>query len=299
MLSVGTIIKVPGKVRKPKTAYEHIMADDEDGLIHEGQNYVVHEALPSEHADFCDLYKCDPTGFLKLARRPSDNDLLENEAKILRHLVPANAPDEKFYRYLPRVLHEVKHDERAGNVLPYFEGHLSLAEILKAYPAGIDFRDMVWMYKRMLVGIGFAHTQGVVHGAVLPPHILVHPTDHGAKIVDWSCAVTDPKDHIKVIFSDYEDFYPPEILRKQPVAPTADIFMAAKCAVALLGGDVKTNRLPDTIPAEIRDFFAPCFHEIPHHRPRDAWDLHEIFDKLLLQVVGKPTYRPFTLPEAL
>ena len=42
-----------------------------------------------------------------------------------------------------------------------------------AYPDGVDPRDVAWMWRRLLVALGLAHRAGVVHGAVLPEHVLI------------------------------------------------------------------------------------------------------------------------------
>lgn len=266
--------------------------------------------------DLCDLYSAERFVF-KITRSISDNDLIEHEAMILRQLYPENQADEKFFRYLPklRATFKVTKTLRHVNVFDHFEGYLSFEEILRAYPMGIDFRDVVWMYKRLLAGIGFPHTQRIVHGAILPSHVLVHPTGHGAKIIDWSYSVDlskpvpkpnmwdriaeeEPVQHhyVKAISKLYEAYYAPEILKKEAPTPAADLYMAAKCALALLGGDVKTNKMPDAVPSPVQEFFGYSLVEDPKRRAQDAWRLHEDFDKLLLRVVGEPQYRPFTMP---
>jgi serine/threonine protein kinase len=269
--------------------------------------------------DFCDIYACAcpghplggaPTwydrlieednqtrGVFKVVRDEKDNDLLLNECHILAKLFPTNEEDVKFYRYLPRILDyfPLPVSKRFAAIFPLYEDFVPLSDVIKAWPAGIDFRDMVWMFKRTLVGIGFAHKNGVVHGAVLPPHVLVHPTDHGAKLLDWSFAV-EAGGHIHGLVGQYRDYYPPEVFDKEKALPATDIFMAAKCCVALLGGNVKTNEIPTVVPEKIRDFFYRCLVKNASRRPQDAWDLHTEFDKLLKEVVGKPTYRKLVMP---
>ena len=236
-------------------------------------------------------------GVIKIAKDTSYNDLGQNEAKILEKLFPKQAGDVKFYRYLPRLLEtfELPVSGRQAVVLPLFREHLTLKDILQAYPTGIDFRDMVWMFKRTLVGTGFVHKNGVVHGAILPDHVLVHPTGHGAKLLDWSFAI-EAGDHIRGISGGYSDYYPPEVFDKEKALPATDIYMTAKCAVALLGGNVVTNEMPTTVPKEIQVFLERCLVKNPHRRLSDAWDVHEQFDVLLQKLVGKPTYRPFAVP---
>jgi serine/threonine protein kinase len=283
----------------------------------ESKSYSIGRQLFT--GDFCNIYACSipehvtgsaPTwydriiedegarcnGVLKVVRSKEDNDLLDNEARILSKLFPKSAEDVKFYRYLPRLIEHFQFPSlRGASVLPLMEGYVPLANILQAYPTGVDFRDMVWMFKRTLVGIGFAHKHGVVHGAILPPHVLVHPTDHGAKLLDWSFAI-EAGDHIHGISGSYRDFYPSEVFDKEKATPATDIYMAAKCCVALLGGDVKTNGIPDTVPNEVKVFLEGCLVRSASRRPQDAWELHEVFDQLLLKLVGKPTYRPLTMP---
>lgn len=238
---------------------------------------------------------------LKVVKTPLDNDLVLNETKILPSLFPPGAADEKFYRYFPKMLEhlpvEIEGAVHEALVVHRVSGHISLAEILAAFPGGVDFRDMVWMWKRVLVGVGFAHEKGIVHGAVVPPHVIVHPTGHGAKVLDWSYAVNlkakEPR--VRAMSAKWEKLYAPEIPGRKAVTPATDIYMSAKCALALIGGDIDTNEMPDTVPEPIQQFIKECLDPSPNMRPQNAWDLHEEFDKLLRKVVGKPVYRPFNM----
>jgi hypothetical protein len=73
--------------------------------------------------------------------------------------------------------------------------------------------------------------------------------------------------------------------------------MAAKCMVALLGGDLKSNELPDTVPEPIRDFLLGFLVQAVEKRTLcAAWDAHDKFDKILLDILGKHSYRPFKIP---
>jgi serine/threonine protein kinase len=302
-LKVGDTIEVKGKSHKAENVWEKLVA--EDGIISETNRYLLKEVLGE--GDICQVFKATEMGgytvVAKVCRHPSDNDLVENEAKILGDLNPASAGDESFYRYLPRVLKTAEHEDSKVNILTYFEGGVSLADILTAYPKGIDFRDAAWMYKRMLVGVGFAHTRKFIHGAVTLPHVLVHPVNHGGKIIDWSYAVklhetSRTFDRITAVSLDYEAYYPPEVLKKENPTPATDIYMMAKCMVALLGGNVQTNEMPAEVPEAFQAFLQESLHESQHMRPRDAWNLHDELDTLLKDLVGKRVYRAFTMPGA-
>lgn len=279
---------------------------------------------PLAKGDLCDLYHCtfseppgkeppkgktrwellmeseggdNTQGVIKVVRQVGDNDMVAAEASALNRLYPPGTSDEKFFRYLPQLRIATQHEGRQINVFAFMEGYVSLAEILKEYPDGIDFRDLAWMFKRLLVALGFAHGRGYVHGAVLPPHVMVHPVGHGAKLIDWSYATRmDRKVSIKAYSAPWRAYYAPEVFAKQLPTPAVDIYMAAKCAVALLGGSVETNEVPEDVPNEICRLLAECLVESPSQRPQDAWKLHSRFDKILRDVVGEPKYRPFDMP---
>lgn len=270
------------------------------------RKFIVTDLLAA--GDMADVYRCAYTedgiehhAAFKIARSAGDNDLLDVEQKTLSAMYPAAQVEEKFYRYFPKPLDsfllrdtDLKTNRRV-NVMQLADGYVTLADVLKAYPKGIDFRDAVWMFKRGLAGIGYAHKKGIVHGAIVPPHVLVHPTGHGGKIVDWCYSVSSGQ-RVQAISRDYKAFYAPEILAKKSVTSATDIYMLAKCMVVLLGGDVETSLMPDAVPKGIRLFLGALLLKGLGPRPDDAWALHEEFDELLLRVVGKRHYRPLAMP---
>ena len=242
----------------------------------------------------------DQTATFKIVVSPADNDLLVRESEVLGKLYPADAKDEKYLRYLPRLIDSFEFRKgavrRRVNVLPKFNEMYSMAEVLATYPNGLDYRDVVWMYKRLLVGLGYAHSQGVIHGGVIPTHILVHPVNHGARIIDWCYAVQDGKGHVPALSKPYRDYYAPEVLKKLTPTPATDIFMASKCAIAMMGGDPFSGRMPDAVPKPIQNFLTSCLIAAPTKRPDDAWKLHDDLAEILEKVVGKPRYRPLAMP---
>jgi len=251
-----------------------------------------------EHPTAWDRLMADETeveAVLKVVQRASDNDLLANEVRILNHLFPPEAEQEKFLRYLPHLMDSFFDGARHAIVLARIEGYVSLADILKSYPEGIDYRDFAWMFRRMLEGIGYVHQRGVVHAALVPSHILVHPTDHGAKLIDWSYAV-QAKETVKAVVGQWRPYYAPEILHKIPPRPSSDLYMLAKCAVALLGGNPADNSFPDKVPDSVQAFFRGCLMRNPAQRPSDAWKLYDEFAEVLHKLVGRPRYRPFEMP---
>ncbi|MDB5961127.1 MAG: serine/threonine protein kinase, partial [Massilia sp.] len=65
----------------------------------------------------------------------------------------------------------------------------SLDAVQANYPGGIDARHAVWMWRRILEVLGFAHAAGWAHGRLYPAHLLVQPRDHGILIIGWAGAV--------------------------------------------------------------------------------------------------------------
>ena len=228
---------------------------------------------------------------VKVARNAGDNDLLANEAKVLRELYPLAQPEVEFFRYLPKLfdsftLRGKSGAPRAVNVISRRSGMVTLAEVQKAYPDGLDFRDVVWMWKRCLSALGFIHNKGFVHGSMTADHILVHPTEHGAKIVDW-CYAVKIGGKIKAADSKAKAIAPPELLEKRPASEGTDIWMLHKTIATMLNADA---------PKKIHAFINGCLIKNPALRPSDAFGLHEELSDLLFELVGKPQYRPLAMP---
>ncbi len=274
------------------------------------REYLVGQPLAM--GDLATLYRCSfaldgapARGVFKVARDPADNGLLENEARSLRRL--GASPDRATYgAYVPTLVDSLRYTDpsapggpRQANVLTYAEGLYTFEEVMEHYPRGVDPRDMAWMWRRLLVALGVAHRNGRVHGAVLPPHVLIQPEGHGLVLIDWSYAVHDPAttgDHVAAISVAHEAWYPDEVLRKRASGPGTDIAMAARCMVALLGGDPVVGTLPPSAPHRLRAFFHGCTLPGLGQRPGDAWDLLAEFDDLIERLWGPRAFRPFHMP---
>ncbi|MFF5257301.1 molecular chaperone DnaJ [Actinomadura viridis] len=232
---------------------------------------------------------------LKMPRDPADGDLMEREATALRRL--AEDGDPRFRAYAPRLIESFRHRDadtgatRRVNAIEPLEGFVSLAEVQRAHPGGLDPRDAAWMWRRLLVALGFAHRAGVVHGAVLPEHVLVHPEDHGLVLIDWCYSVpgrlAPPAGHVPAMVDRYAGWYPPEVPGREPAGAETDIFMATRCMAHLMGGRA---------PKPMRMFARGCLAAARRHRPADAWRLLEEFDELLERLYGPRRFRPFTMP---
>lgn len=271
--------------REAQNRYDTLLEND-DGVVIEETVISIDSKITQ--GDICDLYRCDYKGLeavLKIARSNTDNDLLKDEALVLRDLRASLKEGSTFLKYLPTLLHSGEHEDKSYNVLPYYgDLWVSLEYVLEKKAEGIDYRDMAWMYKRILAGIGVAHEKGLVHGSVTPAHVLIHKEHHGAVLLDWTytrAIKATPKAYSR----KYQSYYPPEVLDKQPMGAQTDIYMAAKIAQALLG---KTDT-----PEEVQKFLKKSLDPVLRRRPDNAWTLHDEWDATLQQLVGPSKYRRF------
>jgi hypothetical protein len=242
--------------------------------------------------DIANLYEHDG-GLLKIARHPADNDLLEREAIALASLRARG--DRRYLAYVPVLVGSQQHQDpatgvrRRANVISRLTGFVTLAQVKAAYPAGLDPRDVAWMWRRLLVAIGFAHRAGLIHAAVLPEHVLIHPADHGLVLVDWCYSIAGPAGRAAAMPEKYVDWYPPEVHRREPAGLDLDVFLATRCMTDLMG---------DQAPAQLAAFAKGCALPNPRGRPQDAWRLLAELDEVLGHLYGARKFRPFTMPMA-
>lgn len=236
--------------------------------------------------DLTTLYRAGTTtedgtveSLIKVARSPKDNDLIAAEASALKRL---HATPDDLERHIPVLLDTFvyKEGQRRANAIGFLDGYSSVEHIRRVYGSkGIDPRHVVWMWRRLLMALGYAHDLGVVHGAVLPPHIMIEPKDHAVMLVDWcysSTCVDEMYPPVKAVVPDWGFFYPEEIPAKEPPSPATDIAMAAYSMAYM-----------SNLPRPMRAFFRGCVLQKQRMRPQNAWSLLKEFDELLEQI-GEP-----------
>ncbi len=267
--------------------------------------------------DLANVYTClisdgdrQGAGLLKIARDAQDNDLLLNEALALRHLL-APHDREPIPAYIPRLLESFLYEDASGvrrqvNAFPLpvtergplpADALYSLEEVRQAYPAGVDPKQMAWMWRRLLIALGHAHDREVIHGAALPSHILIHPAEHGLLLVDWCASARQPAEtggHIPTISAAYERWYPLAVLARAVPTPAVDLEMALRSMVFLLGGDPLTGALPPRVPGPLQAYLQGALATGAAHTTAGA--LYRQFADLIFDLWGKRTFVPFTMP---
>ncbi len=258
-----------------------------------GRQYtIIKQLAPGDLADL-HLAASDHVEYvLKISRPAAGNLLLAAEARRLKALASRNG-DRCYREFIPQLVESFLLPRAVGgrqvNVFTHRPGFFTLDAVRQRHPAGLDGRHLAWVFKRMLAILGFAHGCGFVHGAVLPPHVMIHAENHGLQLVDWIHAVPLGQ-RLDFVPTAYRDWFPPEALARGRVGPATDIYLAAKCLIYLGGGDPVAERWPATMPQPMRQFLETCLYPAPRMRPQDAWKLHEEFDALLLRLFGSPKY---------
>lgn len=288
--------------RRYRNAVQGGPGPDDLVLTTEEHTYHVDRGRPLAEGDIADLravrYRNGDRwrdAVLKLPRAPRDNDLVRAEAHALRRLHERGAPRHRAFR--PELVGTLRHRdpdsrvERHGNVLRRLSGFHDLAEVRRAHPGGVHPRDAAWMWRRLLVAIGDAHRAGVVHGAVVPEHVLIHPDKHGLVLVDWCYSVTldstRTAPHVPAMVPHRKDMYPPEVAARLPARPATDVYMATRCVEFVTAG-----RLPRPLAAFARGSSLPA----PERRPSDAFALLDELDQALERTFGPPRFHPFRMP---
>jgi hypothetical protein len=236
-----------------------------------------------------------PRYTLKVSRGPAGNPLLDNERQILAHLL-VEAGDSTYRHYLPALVESFIADDspaRRVNVFA-FEPQWHTLEQVRGQHLALDGPHLAWVFNRLLTVLGFCHRSGILHAAVLPCHVLVHAADHGLQLIGWGQSVATGKP-VRHLAARYRQWYPPEVHEGRRASAATDLFGVARCMVYLAGGDPACDRLPDTLPAPMRRFFAGCLLKGQKMRPGDAWALLDEFNELLQRLYGPPKFHPLTL----
>lgn len=281
--------------------------------------YVCEKAfIPGDVADlyFASLESSKSRGNLlvKAARSSSDNDLLVAE-QIMLELLHRKLPKDTWGQCVPTILdsfllNDGKFQKRRVNVMDRFDGFLTAEEIRRRMPNGIDARTFAWMWKRLLVLLDWTYHTGIVHGAILPPHVMFYPDNDGGKqrdirkhsirLVDW-CYAVDYKNRTRLSawLPQWKDYYAPEVLAKEPLGPWTDLYMGAATMVYMLG-DFKKNGLLTFdfagLPGSMAGSLAQCLEHDPKKRPQSLSEYFIDFTELLKKEYGAPKWYDFVVP---
>jgi hypothetical protein len=257
----------------------------------------------------------------KIVRDGRSNDLLANEAATLGRLHAAD-PGNRYTPFLPYaeatfpVPADPARSMRPGTPAgpprqaTVFRVHpairspadelYTLDEVRAAYSGALDPRQAAWIWRRVLTVLGFAHSHGVIHGAVLPPHLLVEPREHKLLLVDWCSAIPIGGGRAlrMVAGARFTPWYKREHASRNPPMPALDIALGARSMIELMGGDPLAGTVPPTVDPALHRYFGRCMGFSPSARP-DAWRLLADFDGLIETLWGPRQFVPLPMPPKL
>ncbi len=238
---------------------------------------------------------------LKIADQTSDNDLLQHEVRVLGLLLaePEAKPGPRIHLPAPRDQFRTG-DGRLGTVFDHLDGFDLTAvrdRCRKRGEPGLAPKHLIWILRRSLAALGFAHTQGILHGNVDPAHILVRPHDHMLWLVDWCWAIVNPAQTGQSFKAANELYSPPEVKDHGRPTPASDLYALGKCAIHLLGGDPESKTLPPDadIDPKLARFLRYLTVESQGGRPQDAWELYLQVERMRQQIWGEHVFVPLEL----
>ena len=230
---------------------------------------------------------------LKVLRRPQDQPLFDREWSVLEQLQRSEASGAShFTTLIPQpILHGLITSGRfAGRhalACRWADGcDDTLERVRQVYPDGVDPHVSIWMWRRILEVLAFLHRSGVVHGAVVPPHILVENGEHGIRLVGYSAA-GEPGGSLPTVCSSFAAMYPDERL-----SPAGDVMMAARSIAFALGGNRAGGAVPGSVPGPLADLI----REIASSDADDAWSVRERVGHVVRDLYGPPRFHPLLMP---
>ncbi|SEO37740.1 hypothetical protein SAMN05428959_10787 [Duganella sp. CF517] len=216
---------------------------------------------------------------LKLAHAGSPPGRLRREADILRELQNVSRPGAAYFsQRLPQL---AGHGTASANSAIETEALLlrspvgywgSLAAVRRNYPAGVDPRHAVWIWRRILEVLGYVHDAGWVHGRLGPEHLLVHPGDHGVLIIGWADARR----------------------RDARATPARDLMQAAWAIRGLLHGGEDEPPIGAGLPAPLAVLLKKASEDIAWCARHGAAGIDDALKAAAREAFGAPRFIPFT-----
>lgn len=215
---------------------------------------------------------------IKLSSASAAAALYAQEAQVSRELqlLDSDGAGAYFSRLLPDVIAqgavEGNHSKQAL-VLRHPIGFWgSLASLNEHFATGLDPRHAVWIWRRMLEVLNFVHKHDWCHGDVRPEHALVHPQDHGVRLIGWGSARKGAREKDKV----------------------ADLCRSARIVQVLLCGASGSN-LPASVPAGLAQLVTRAADNKDNCCAQGAEGLDALLRAEAQAAFGPPSFVPLTI----
>ena len=229
---------------------------------------------------------------LEVAADEEGADRLRREAAVLRELHRSEAPGaHAFTRRLPLVLAlELSEGPLAPGQVALALRHPpatwgSLAQVQEKLPAGIEATHAVWIWRRILETLAFAHDSGWVHGDLSLGNLMVHPHDHLVHLAGWSSAAP-------------LEAAGPLGWRKKLDRPTAqrDLVQSGWAIRSLLAGATAGEPPCDKAPAPLAALLRRVTEDFDYTRDLPARTLAAEVAAAAREAFGPPRFVHFEIP---
>lgn len=224
---------------------------------------------------------------LKVVRDGADAPLLQHELDVLQRLrAAAESQQVNLGARVPQpIVSGTLADGRAAAAYRWAGGFVHTFEAIRsAHPQGIEPVASIWVWRRLLEVVGVMRTAGIVHGSILPNHVLIENGEHGTRLAGFSCADA-PNAPLRAVATAFEDFYPASMLSSGKLTKSADLVMSARCVAYLLGEDRRR------MPAPLAELLGRIGTD-DEHADRDPWQLHQEVGRLGRSLFGPPAFHP-------
>lgn len=219
---------------------------------------------------------------VKIAREKGDGRFMQKEREALQVLK---------HKSIPVLVEAFKTTEgKAASILRYADG-TDLATLRARHPDGVPERHLSWIMLRLLSVVGYAHSQGVIHGNIEPANVIVRGRDHNVFLADYVFAAQPNKGDEFVYAND--DYSAPEVSQRKSPIPPSDLWSVAKCMIFLAGGKPEDDEAPENLDPRLRHFLSAFLDPRPMRRARDAWDKWHELTKLRDAIFGPRKFVPF------
>lgn len=222
---------------------------------------------------------------IKVASSFGKNPLINTEIRFHQTLTHFSLPEFIDSFTFPK--------DRKDAVIMGFINGLDLEQVREIYPCGIPDRHAAWILDRLLSVIGLLHYHGILHGYIEPVNIMLGKDEpsglatHNVFLIDFVASLVKPS--LKSIIPVFDPiFAAPELSFIDPPSPhpSADLYAVGKSMIYLLGGNVTTDEVPNSVDIRFKAFLNKFLEDDPSKRANDAWEMNDELQKLRKKIFG-------------
>lgn len=231
--------------------------------VHEG--YILVKKIAE--GDISTVYRGQKTDKFLVKIPKIKNNLLKKEFEICQSLTDATI----YSNFIPYPIEYIN-----GTSVYKWQDNLVSGSRIASLPK-LDSRHVIWMFKRILMVLGYIHSKDTVHGAITPDHLLFNKDNHGLLLCGWIHS-GKINDDIKVVPGKWKHYYE-NVKKTKKLTRQLDIYMAAKSML-----DIGKNIQP-----RLKRFIESCM--LPGNMaPSDAWEIHDDLNSLAIGLFGNSKF---------